>query len=210
MDQQGDVNLSVSDNGPASGANFTLFPADPPRYYEISTDAQYTGNISITLNYDDAGMTAAEEALVALWHYDGNTWVDITQVLDVINNKVTGSTTSLSPFVIGISESPTDVGDQIGFELPNNFILSQNYPNPFNPTTVVEYSVPTRTDVLIEIFNINGQKVRTLVNGTVGAGTYKISWDGNNSLGQKVSSGMYFYRFQAGDHVETKKMLLLK
>ena len=94
--------------------------------------------------------------------------------------------------------------------LPVKFELLQNYPNPFNPVTTINYSLPRSTDVSIEIFNIVGQKVITLVNETKPAGEYQITWDGQDTHGQKVSTGIYLYRLQTDDYAETKKMLLLK
>lgn len=84
------------------------------------------------------------------------------------------------------------------------------YPNPFNPTTTIEYSVPTRTHVTVEIFNILGQSVRTLVNDARATGTYRVEWNGTSDDGHQVSSGIYLNRIQAGEFVESKKMLLLK
>lgn len=105
--------------------------------------------------------------------------------------------------------SPTDVanGDK---SLPTVLALHQNYPNPFNPTTTIEYSLPKRANVTVEIFNILGQSVRTLVNEAKAAGIHRVEWNGTTSDGNQVSSGIYLYRIQAGEFVESKKMLLLK
>jgi len=103
----------------------------------------------------------------------------------------------------------TDIPDE-RHELPTKFTLSQNYPNPFNPTTTIEYSVPSRTDVTIEIFNVLGQRVRTLVNEEKTAGSYRVEWNGRSDDGRSLSSGVYLYRFETGDFIDTKKMLLLK
>ena len=113
---------------------------------------------------------------------------------------------------IGAYYYPTtvDVDDNFGGALPISFELTQNYPNPFNPVTTIQYSLPRRSSVRIDVFNLLGQKVRTLVNRKESAGSYSITWDGLSSSGESVSTGVYFYRFQAGNHVETKKMLLLK
>ena len=90
----------------------------------------------------------------------------------------------------------TDVDEQgSNDQLPYRFELAQNYPNPFNPVTTIEYSVPSRTDVTIEIFNVLGQKVRTLVDEARSAGSYRIEWNGNNEFGRPVSTGVYLYRF---------------
>ena len=110
---------------------------------------------------------------------------------------------------LGVGCSPTDVAESEK-NLPMSFALQQNYPNPFNPTTTIEFNVPTRAHVTLEIFNLLGQHVRTLVDETKSAGNYKAIWDGTDVTGKSVSTGVYLYRFRAGDFVETKKMLLLK
>ncbi|MCK4826713.1 T9SS type A sorting domain-containing protein [bacterium] len=104
----------------------------------------------------------------------------------------------------------TDAPDRNNVNIPSNLDISQNYPNPFNPLTNISYNLPRKSDVTIEIFNILGQKIITLANETKPAGEYQITWDGNDSNGNKASTGIYFYRFRAGDFIETKKMMLLK
>lgn len=89
--------------------------------------------------------------------------------------------------------------------LPESFELSQNYPNPFNPTTVINYALPTQSDLKLTIYNLRGEQVAILIDGTVPAGNHRVSWDASN-----VSSGIYFYRLRAGNFVQTRKMLLLK
>ena len=105
---------------------------------------------------------------------------------------------------------PNDVDQSEQVNLPEAFNVIQNYPNPFNPLTTIEYNVPSRTQVTIEVFNVLGQKVRTLVNETKSAGSYRTEWDGIDDAGKPVSTGVYLYRFSAGDVVQTKKMMLLK
>jgi hypothetical protein len=94
--------------------------------------------------------------------------------------------------------------------LPDDIKLYANYPNPFNPTTTIAYDLPKGADVTLELFNINGQKVRTLINSFQTAGRHSVLWDGTNSSGQQVASGMYFYRLTSGKITQTRKMLLLK
>ncbi len=95
-------------------------------------------------------------------------------------------------------------------QIPTTFDISQNFPNPFNPTTTIKYQVPKSVDVTLNIYNILGQKVRTLVNKTMEPGYYKVVWDGTNDYGVKVASGIYLYRIKAGDFVQTRKMILMK
>lgn len=93
---------------------------------------------------------------------------------------------------------------------PSEFSLYQNYPNPFNPYTNFRFTLATSAHVKIEIYNIVGQRVRTLVDVDMKAGVYVADWDGKNDKGKSVSSGIYLYRMQAGDFTDMKKMLLLK
>lgn len=104
----------------------------------------------------------------------------------------------------------TDVDDDLNEGLPTSFALSQNFPNPFNPTTHINFELPRSSDVQLEIYNVIGQKVTTLADGNYPAGVHTLLWDGRNNSGEKVTSGIYFYRLVAGDFKATKKMLLLK
>ena len=90
-------------------------------------------------------------------------------------------------------------------ELPVTFALDQNYPNPFNPSTTIRYSIPTTSQVVLKVYNMLGQEVATLVNTEQHVGNYHVVFDAN-----KLATGIYVYRIQAGSYVETKKMLLLK
>ena len=107
-------------------------------------------------------------------------------------------------------DSPTSVGDGLSPKLPDSYRLAQNYPNPFNPATIIEYSLPTRAFVTIEIFNVIGQRVRTLLDEPKSPGTYLVEWNGKDDMGSSLSTGVYFYRFKTGEVALTKKMLLLK
>jgi len=94
--------------------------------------------------------------------------------------------------------------------LPSEYTLNQNYPNPFNPTTTISYDLPEMADVSMEIYNLRGQKVATLVNQTLGAGRYQETWDGLDDSVQPVSTGLYLTKIQAGSYTKTIKMLYLK
>lgn len=94
--------------------------------------------------------------------------------------------------------------------IPKEFTLFQNYPNPFNPQTVIEYALPYDCKVEITIYNILGQKVRTLASERQEAGYKRVVWDSKNSRGEVVSSGIYFYRIKAGEFTEARKMVILR
>jgi hypothetical protein len=95
--------------------------------------------------------------------------------------------------------------------LPLDFSLSQNFPNPFNPVTTIPFALPSQSHITIKVYNITGQKVKTLVNGTMDGGRHQVSWDGKDERGIKVSSGLYIYRMiTAGGKNFSGKMLLLK
>jgi len=111
---------------------------------------------------------------------------------------------------ISFLQSPLAIEDEFQDRLPTAFKVSQNYPNPFNPATTIEYTVPTRSYVTIEIFNLLGQKVRTLIDETKPAGSYEAIWNGTDDNGKPAASGVYLYRYRAGDIDITKKMILLK
>ncbi len=112
-------------------------------------------------------------------------------------------------FLAGYSNSVREVqgSDE---SRPSEFTLSQNYPNPFNPVTNIEFSLPRAAKVRLDIYNIVGQKVRTLVDEEMEPGRYVADWDGKDEKGNSVSSGVYFYRMDAGDFSDIKKMLLVK
>ena len=99
--------------------------------------------------------------------------------------------------------------------IPTEFALLQNFPNPFNPETWIPYQLPQNANVTIWIYNANGQLVRTLSVGNRSIGAYVTKesaayWDGKDSLGENVASGVYFYQLQAGEFRATRKMIIMK
>ncbi len=108
-----------------------------------------------------------------------------------------------------VEERLTGIGDN--GQYLEGFSLFQNYPNPFNPSTSIAYTLPQSEKVTLEIYNVLGQKVRTLIRGQRQiANTYRVQWNGEDHSGQRVASGVYFYRLKAGNFIKTRKMMLLK
>ena len=109
--------------------------------------------------------------------------------------------------ILGINNEENDINDQI----PEISVLHSNYPNPFNPITTISFSIPTKSKVNLSIYNVKGQKVRTLLNEIKEQGKWKQLWDGKNNFGKEVGSGVYMYKLDvAGKTRAVKKCLLLK
>jgi hypothetical protein len=94
--------------------------------------------------------------------------------------------------------------------IPGVFSLEQNFPNPFNPETEIKYSTNKTGNIALTIFNVLGEEIIALVSQVQNAGAYKVRWNGRNSAGQALSSGIYFYQLRMDSQVSTKKMMLLK
>ena len=118
-------------------------------------------------------------------------------------------------FIVGSNNNTSNVivvgtlaidGDLI----PVEFALRQNYPNPFNPITTLRYDLPEQTHVNITVYDMLGRKVRTILNQQQDPGYKSIIWDATNDYGKPVSAGLYLYQIQAGEYIQTKKMVLLK
>ena len=106
---------------------------------------------------------------------------------------------------------PADIEDSgINNQFPNQYKLHSNYPNPFNPYTTIKYDIPQNEHVELVIFNLLGQKIKTLISKEQQAGHYKTAWDGTTDLGRIVSSGIYIFRMRAGDFIDHKRMIMLK
>jgi hypothetical protein len=103
------------------------------------------------------------------------------------------------------SDFTSNVAEPTGTVIPSEFVLQQNYPNPFNPTTMISYNLPSESRVKLSVFNLLGKEVAVLVNAWQTAGNYAVRFDGSN-----LPNGVYFYKIQARNFTEIRKMLLLK
>ena len=114
-----------------------------------------------------------------------------------------------------LTNMPTIIQQEITAAFPKVTTLHQNFPNPFNPETWIPYQLSQDAKVVIDIYEGNGQLIRTLNLDAQPAGYYTTRekaayWDGRNDAGERISSGIYFYRLQAGDYNRTRKMIILK
>jgi hypothetical protein len=170
-------------------------------------------------SFTEAGGVRANR--VARFNTQTNTWSSLgtgsqngvnsgVNALAVVGNEVYvgGSFTEaggVSANYVARWNSGTSRVEQLSPTAPKTFLLEQNYPNPFNPSTTIRYQLPVASEVKLEVYDVLGKKIATLVNERQSAGSYQVVWNASG-----LSSGTYFYRLQAGTFVETKKMIMVK
>jgi PKD repeat protein len=226
---QGTYSMEIRDNSGVASSFYHTSSYNVTGYSELEIDFYFYARSMDNTNED-----------FWLQYYDGSSWLTVAtwaQGIDFDNDVFYHTTVTLTDaqfnfptnaklrfmcdasgnydwvYIDAITFSGWDPTARLRADntvLPDQFSLSQNYPNPFNPITNINYSLPTACEVELEIFNIMGQRVTTLVNDFKEAGNHTIMWDGTNEEGTQVASAVYFYRIQAGDFKATKKMVLMK
>ena len=207
------LDVRVADFAAIKGYGLQVqYEADKLEFVEVLTDEPLGGSAFATPQVlaDEAGVltVVAHGAVVS----EG----------EVALSLVFRPTTEIENTLIEIADNQT-YDSEFGFNRlalpapvqlqtrPEAFALANNYPNPFNPATTIKYALPQAADVELTVYNVVGQVVRTLVAEHQSAGRYVVEWDATNDNGHSLSSGMYFYRLEAGGEFrEVKKMLLLK
>ena len=138
----------------------------------------------------------------SIWDVDND---GVLECLVVKYDYPNFTSSNLIVYNTGINTSASsDKKTQIKFE------LKQNYPNPFNPTTQIEFVINESNNVSIDIYNINGELIKNLLNEYLNQGNHQVSWNGTSNNGQRVSSGAYFYKLNVGNVSTVKKMIILK
>jgi starvation-inducible outer membrane lipoprotein len=130
-------------------------------------------------------------------------------VRDLAFNSLAVAQATSWTFTTGLDPS-TAVADLDGIGVPQAFALEPNYPNPFNPSTTIAYQLPVPSAVRLEIYDMLGQRVRTLVAQEQSAGFYRAVWDSRNEAGMPAATGMYFYRLEAEEFVQVRRLMLIK
>ena len=143
----------------------------------------------------------------APWTTGSETEVDYNVTVIVLHGSDANSYNDTLTAVTRVPYDPTDSG-QGG--IPPAVYLAQNFPNPFNPVTTIRFGLGDRTHVRLQVYDVTGHLVKTLVDGERGEGEHSEDWDGRDGEGRAVTSGVYFYRLTAGPYVETRKMVLLR
>ncbi len=189
INSTGYCTVTIYDNASQPLANATV---------NVIYDGPSTGSGSALTGTDGTVTfsTARIKRAVGEWCFEVTNVTHASNTYDAASNVVTKACESGVVFSNGN-------GEILG--IPGKFGLNQNYPNPFNPTTEISFSLPEASTIVLEVFNINGQKVDLLASGSFTSGNHTVTWDATNK-----PSGIYFYRLTAGENIVTKKMLLMK
>jgi hypothetical protein len=205
-----DLNLTDAENNPLNLLS---------SIYHISFSQPLNFPIRVAIKSDSLGYSRTERNKIGLYFYNPTTekWLYSfeTSLSDIpssskssimINNNLetnnSGSINASGTFAFFYNENL--------IKIPDKFSLLQNYPNPFNPNTTIEYHLPKAGKVTLTIYNSIGQTVKTIISTLKSAGYHEVNWDGRNSNGVRVASGIYFYQLVAPNFTKTKRMVLLK
>jgi hypothetical protein len=182
----------VTISGTAGVAGATLTYGTP----DTAVIAGGNGAYSIAVPYNWSGTLTPSRA--------GCVFSPTHRVFVNVVANTSGSGNNFTPSLILAVEEDVD------HAIPEEYMLAQNYPNPFNPSTAIRFALPRAGFASLKIYNIVGQEVANLLTSSLPAGAFRATWDGKDMNGETVASGVYLYRLQVGDYVETRKMLLLK
>ncbi len=191
--------VDISDGMALVGSIMTLSNGNGAAYLFRGSGSNWHESMKIT-----ASDGAANEAFGAAVAMQDSSVFLVGSPGDNDNGNASGSAYVYENPAVGITGQPAA-------NLPQQFVLLQNFPNPFNPETAISYQLSDLSHVRLEIYNSVGQKVKTLVNEQLVAGTYTVQWNGTNDAGQQVASGVYLNRLRVGNtFVQTRKMMLMK
>lgn len=175
------------------------FSSDSETSYKFSSNSIIKEKLLLEIELDGNNFSAKDN--LSIYGKDENEWLPIQSSVTELTNKISAQITDLGQFKVGITQ-PSVLSEKF----PDEYLLMQNYPNPFNPITTIEYQIPKLSQVDLNIYNLLGQKVATLVSVKQPAGSYKLEWDASG-----FESGIYFYKLETNQgFVITKKLIFLK
>ena len=212
--------VSVPGNALEGNSFITLFSESPALFSELNgIDATVLGDVDGMYTIGPSGLSLDQEGYISfevdkgdagdnigIFTISGNQLVSIPSIYNPRNSTISASVVELGTYLI--ARNAKVVSDVVF--APEEFELAQNFPNPFNPVTSIRYSLAEPGKTTIVIYDLLGREVKTLVDIYQTPGRYHIQWNGTNNHGQKVGSGIYFYRMKARNHEETKKMVFVK
>ena len=208
--QMANINADADPNTPSDATVHTLSsPVTVGQHFFVVINFG-----SYSVNLEDAVSIAATQAQGQRIAEDWELWSDGTwhNMSDAwTGNGTPGSGTDGWYMWIEATAQPvTGIEDGSRPGLAEDFELAQNYPNPFNPETTIRFALPQSGKVSLKIYNIAGQLVKTLVDGSLSAGAHQVRWDATSNSGQRVASGVYLYALQHGERRQTRKMMLIR
>ena len=179
----------------------------------VSRDVSREQPLVITVAADDGsenGFSEGNAMRFKIWKADESKEIDVALDDVTYRNLKTGEKSGSSGFeALGSAFISIDASTEIE-ELPEAFELTQNYPNPFNPSTTIKYGLPNSSNVTLQVFDVTGKLVTTLISGQQDAGYHTVEWNGLNMTGHQVATGIYFYKIKAGEYTSIKKMMFAK
>jgi len=227
--QQGEMTLVVpplQPEGSHVNVSFVVQGKQPIRGFQfrVTFDKSKMHSLASSVTRNDFGMVVEKHV--------GDGYIDLFGYLEEEDGaiKVDGEIAALTAELIAGADNPdlqisevlfvsenrlplqdmAVTNEAAGGLLPTQFQLFQNYPNPFNPTTQINFNLPEKSKVTIQIYNVRGELISTLLNKEIEPGRHKIVWDGKNNRGVAVASGVYIYRVAAGKFKDARRMTLLK
>ncbi len=193
--------MTIKDSAGVVDTSKTVNTAFVAKMYDHNTDLFKNGKETLIMPYQTMNDSISVTTLT--WN-STNSQYDTTEI-KVLNPKRWGLRVLEQGSATGVSAKDVKI------ITPNDFTLDQNYPNPFNPTTTISFNLPVKSNITLNIYDILGNKIASLINDQVyQKGSHKITWDGRNSNGVKIASGTYIYRLKFGNFSKTRKMILLK
>jgi len=209
------LTFDIEYNGPVRGIEFEI-KYDPDLVKVMSPSlVNFQENVMVSYTQKEAGVLKILAADLQGGSIEAMDKTYLTLPVEFIGNErdianvsldgiyLAGADGSLIETVARTNASEVKV-------IPGEFALHQNFPNPFNPSTEIRFDLPEAGKVNLAIYNLMGQKIRTLSSGEMTPGYHAIVWDGTNDLGSQVATGMYFYAIQTSEFQATKKMLFMK
>ncbi len=205
------VRILGNDTGLLSTPLMRIVAGDSLSFFSeniILPDGSFQGDVTIKYSTDNTNWNDLTTVTPQGWPYKRYA-VDLSSIA---GDKYLGFFKTVDgaiylDYIVGPDYAPQSENDPAN---PAKTTLAGNYPNPFNPSTTIKFDLKNQDKVTIEIFNIKGQKVKTLVNGTVSSGSHKVVWNGLNDQNRTVSGGVYFLKMKCSDYNSVRKMILIK
>jgi len=186
-------------------------------YFYIDSENIESFSGTLYLRYTDSALSESnideDNLMIAYYNPADSKWHSLITTIDKFKNIAAAEIDHFSIWTLTDKDEPmiTGINEEKSRKNIETYILFQNYPNPFNPETAIKYQLPRTSKVNLTIYNILGQKIKTLVDEEKQAGFYSVIWDGTNNIGIKVSSGIYIYRMVTNNgFIEARKLVFFK